>query len=131
MSVIFGIGTDIVQIARIQKIVSRYGVAFAKRILSLEEYKQYQQLPSHQYAHYLAKRFAGKEAVAKALGIGIAKGIAFKDISITNNELGQPIVTYIAKAKQYVLNHNIKQTFISLADERDFAVAFVTITKTG
>ena len=125
---IFGIGTDIVQIARIQKIVSRYGVAFAKRILSKEEYLQYQQLSSNQCAHYLAKRFAGKEAVAKALGIGIANGIAFKDISITNNLLGQPIVSYLGEALQYVIKHDLAQTYISLADERDFAVAFVTIT---
>ncbi len=125
---IFGIGTDIVQIARIQKIVSRYGVAFAKRILSKEEYLQYQQLSSNQCAPYLAKRFAGKEAVAKALGIGIANGIAFKDISITNTVLGQPIVSYLGEALQYVIKHNLAKTYISLADERDFAVAFVTIT---
>lgn len=128
MSTIFGIGTDIVQIARIQKIVLQYGPSFAKRILSIEEDQQYQLLSLHQRVHYLAKRFAGKEAVAKALGIGIAKGIAFKHISITNNELGQPMVSYLDAALQYIIQNNIKQTFISLADERDFALAFVTIT---
>lgn len=127
MNKVFGIGTDIVQVARIKKIVLRYGTAFAKRILSEQEYVQYQNLPSHQYAHYLAKRFAGKEAVAKALGTGISKGVEFKQISITNNALGQPMVSYTGEAAQHILKHNIQETLISLADEQDFAVAFVTL----
>jgi len=139
MNHIFGIGTDIVQINRIYKIVLRYKQAFAKRILSEIEYSYYQNLLSqvnnasmgitqHSAAiHYLAKRFAGKEAVAKALGVGIAQGIAFKDIAIVNNALGKPEVHYLAKAQEFVIKHQIKQTFISLADERDFALAYVTI----
>lgn len=131
MNTLFGIGTDIVQVARIKKIVSRYGVVFARRILSEIEYKLYQELSSHQKIHYLAKRFAAKEAVAKALGTGISKGIAFKDISITNNKNGQPMVIYSGEAQRYAIENNIQETFISLADEQDFAVAFVTILKGG
>lgn len=127
MNKVFGIGTDIVQIARIKKILLRHPEAFAKRILSLEEYTQYQNLNAHQSAHYLAKRFAGKEAVAKALGTGIANGVEFKQISITNNPQGQPIVSYTGVAAQYILKNQIQETLISLADEQDFAVAFVTL----
>ena len=127
MNKLFGIGTDIVQVARIKKIVSRYGAAFARRILSEVEYKIYQDLSTHQQIHYLAKRFAAKEAVSKALGTGISNGIAFKDISITNNSHGQPVVTYLGEAQRYVMKHHIQETFISLADEQDFAVAFVTV----
>lgn len=129
MNTLFGIGTDIVQVARIKKVVERHGEAFAKRILSANEHAQYQSLSEHQKIHYLAKRFAGKEAVAKALGVGISKGILFKEISITNNELGQPQVTYLGEAQAYVLKQEITQTLISLADEQDFAVAFVSVLK--
>lgn len=138
MSTIFGIGTDIVQIGRIAKIVLRYKDAFAKRILSESEYANYTELNNNgkphdnnqvsiAAIHYLAKRFAGKEAVAKALGVGIAQGIAFKDISIMNNSLGRPEVYFLGKAQEYIIAHGIQQTFISLADERDFALAYVTI----
>ena len=125
---IFGVGTDIVQIARIKKAVLKHGDLFAERILSAEEQIQYASLNPHQQVHYLAKRFAGKEAVAKALGTGISKGVEFKQISITNNPAGQPIVSYLGVAQALVSQYQITQTHISLADERDFAVAFVTLT---
>ena len=129
MNKVFGIGTDIVQVARIQKMISRFGIAFAQRILAPKEYAQYEVLASHRCAPYLAKRFAGKEAVAKALGTGIAQGIQFKEIAIINTSLGQPCVVYQGQAAQHILRHHITQTLISLADEKDFAVAFVTLVQ--
>lgn len=75
-----GIGTDIVQIPRIEKILHLYPELFSKRILALKELRQ------------LAKRFAAKEAVSKAFGVGIGQGINFKDIIILNDDLGKPLV---------------------------------------
>jgi holo-[acyl-carrier protein] synthase len=121
---ILGIGTDMVERARVTKLMNRFGQKFIERILSSEEQ---QILEKHaEPSGYIAKRFAAKEAVAKALGTGIGV-VAFNEISITNLPNGKPIVNFVGKSKDYVQIFNIKDIMISLSDEKAYALAFVVI----
>jgi holo-[acyl-carrier protein] synthase len=119
---IIGIGTDMVQQSRIRLLYERYGERFINRILSLDEQRIFNTL--NQPCAFLAKRFAAKEAVSKALGIGIGEKLAFNEISVTNLSSGQPQVTLLGKAEILGINKSIH---ISLSDEKDYALAFVVI----
>lgn len=118
----YGIGTDIVEIARIASLYERFGDRFAKRILSEAEFELF--VRQHYSMSFLAKRFAGKEAVAKALGTGIGAQVAFTEISITNQPNGRPIVELLGKAHNLYADLNINTLSISLSDERLYALAF-------
>ncbi len=120
-----GIGTDIVQIARIKTALERHGQRFAERILHNNELEIY-----HQHNHsvsYLAKRFAAKEAAAKALGTGIGKQVSLTEIQTLNDSLGKPMIQYHGKTKEFVDKQGIVQTFLSLSDEKDYAIAYVIL----
>ena len=124
---IFGIGTDIVSIKRMQDNVEKHGTKFAERILSNEELEEY-----HRYnepARLLAKRFAVKEAASKAMGTGFRDGISLKHIFVTHNDLGKPILNFIDVAKDFLLTNNINQSHVSISDEQDYAVAYVMLEK--
>jgi|TARA_B100000768_G_C11209378_1_gene345315 holo-[acyl-carrier protein] synthase len=116
---IFGIGVDIVDLDRIKKIYSRYGDKFAYKILNNKEIKSFNL--SKNKPSFLAKRFAAKEAIGKALGIGILNGFLLKNILIVNDDLGKPIAK-LNKRKEFELYYN-KIIHISISDERKFAVA--------
>jgi holo-[acyl-carrier protein] synthase len=122
---IIGVGTDIVQIGRIEAILKKYGDFFKKRILTDSELKQLQKLPIKKHACFVAKRFAAKESISKALGIGIGAGLRFKDITILNNDIGQPYVHITSEGwsnfKQYKIN-------LSLSDDYPIAIAFTVIS---
>lgn len=117
---IVGIGTDIVSVDRVRAVVERYADAFPRKILNAEEMSAYRSSTSK--AAYLSRRFAAKEAVAKALGTGLT-GIGLKDIVITHDPLGKPLVSFTANAKQKLGAHDLL-VHISISDERDYAVAF-------
>jgi len=116
---VFGIGIDIVELKRVDLIYSKYGDKFAKKILSNSELKNFQD--SNDKISLLAKRFAAKEAVGKALGIGILNGILLKNIFITHDRLGKPLVK-INNTKKLKL-HLDKIIHISISDEKKYAVA--------
>ncbi|SKA71803.1 holo-[acyl-carrier protein] synthase [Thiothrix eikelboomii] len=122
---ILGIGTDIVEIARIDRLLERQAERFIERILHPHELAYLAQI--HQPAAWLAKRFATKEAVAKALGTGIGQAASFVEIETRHTELGQPIIhlhgTSLATAKQL----GVTSIQVSIADEREYAVAFVIL----
>ncbi len=120
---IIGIGTDIVKISRIGNLHDKRGKNFAKRILSALELEKYQQ--SSVKKHFLAKKWAAKEAVSKALGTGFSQGIIFTDITIDHNTQGQPLVLLTGKAKQHAQLIGIKKWSISISDEKNYAIAFV------
>jgi holo-[acyl-carrier protein] synthase len=124
---ILGIGCDLIDIKRVAKLYEENSEKFLARILSLEEKTQFNSLNTNiknQYS-YLAKRFAGKEAVSKAFGIGIGS-LSFVDISILNDEKGAPYVIIPPKFQFQSYNHfDIK---ISLSDEENMALAFVVIS---
>ena len=120
---IVGIGTDIAEIERVEKVLARSGDAFAERILTPVELAIYRE--RKQSGRFLAKRFAAKEAAAKALGTGIAQGVTFQDFIITNDEYGKPILTLENKARELAADRAIQAIHLSISDERHYAVATV------
>ncbi|MEY4463529.1 MAG: 4-phosphopantetheinyl transferase [Pseudomonadota bacterium] len=121
---LIGIGTDIVQIPRIEKILHSYPELFAKRILASKELRQFVLLDKTSHTTFLAKRFAAKEAVSKAFGVGIGQGINFKDITILNDDLGKPIVEVNSSYTKKYSSFNIH---LSLSDDYPVCVAFAVI----
>ena len=123
---IVGIGVDLCEIARIRDAIARYGNGFAARILESREFDAYQALNPSAKPAFLAKRFAAKEAVAKALGTGIGRGFGFHDIAVDHDELGRPVVRLnpnshvLSEARQHRIH-------VSISDERSHAIAFCTI----
>ena len=122
---IYGIGTDLVDLERIKKIKSLS--TFARKILGNQEFKKYQQLPDGYNQSYIGKQFAGKEAFVKALGTGFKKPIFPRDIQILRNSFGQPEVLLSDEAKSYVENLGITKTHVSLADESNHLIAFAVL----
>ena len=126
---IFGIGTDLIRIQRLQDSIDRFGERFARRILMPEEFEMY---PGRRYkARFLAMRFAGKEAVAKALGTGFAHGIWVRDIGIVHNDWGKPDVIFSARGAQRCAELGVGHCLISLADEGGFAIAYALAMTRG
>ncbi len=134
------IGTDIIEIDRIGQSLSRQGDRLVRRILVPSEREKFESFNNEPLKiAFLAKRWCAKEAIAKALGTGIAKGVGFQEIEITHDELGAPqvVLHHGAGAPQVVLHHGAlsrlhaigaTKALISLSDERQFAVAFCTLT---
>ena len=122
---IYGIGTDLVDLDRIKKIKSLS--TFARKILGNQELQKYQQLTDGYNQSYIGKQFAGKEAFVKALGTGFKKPVFPKDIQILRNSYGQPEVLLSDEAKSYVENLGITKTHVSLADESNHLIAFAVL----
>ena len=123
---IIGIGVDLCEIARIHDAVKRHGDHLAKRILAAEELTEFNQLNPLMQAGFLAKRFAAKEAIAKALGTGIGCGFGFRDITVSHDELGKPLV--ILNSENATLSSTCRSRIhLSISDERTHAIAFCTI----
>jgi len=122
---IFGIGTDIVEIIRIQSAIEKHGNGFAKKILSEYEYNIF--LEKKQSAAFLAKRFAAKEAAAKAFGIGFRKGLSLQHIEVVNDKNGAPTFKFYEQAKNLIIINQITNIRLSLSDEKNYAIAFVTM----
>ncbi len=122
---IYGIGTDIVRVARMRESLDRHGEKFARRILTPSEFEEFQCDPRP--AHFLAKRFAAKEATAKALGTGFASGLSPRQIGVTHDANGKPLLEYLERAAELCLSLGISASHVSIADEEDHAVAFVTL----
>lgn len=122
---IFGIGTDIVEVSRIGASIEEFGDAFAKRILADSELASYQQ--SQIKARFLAKRFAAKEAFSKALGTGLRAPATFQNISVSHDSLGKPILVFAADLQIFMQAKNITHTHISISDEKNLAAAFVVL----
>ena len=127
MNNIFGIGTDIVDVSRMKKLLSN-NKKFKNRIFSENEIK-YCEKQSDKIASY-SKRFAAKEAFSKALGTGISNGISFKEISINNSKNGAPFIQLIGKTRSIIKNIIKKKNkiYFSLSDEKKYALAMVVIS---
>ena len=125
---IINIGTDIIDIRRIKKTIKKYGDKFKNRCFHKSEIlKSENRLKT---AESYSKRYAAKEACAKALGTGLARGVFWKDIEVINNEFGKPIILLHNKALNFLNkmdkdnNLNIE---LSLSDEKNYAIANVVI----
>ena len=123
---IYGIGTDIVSVDRIKKLQKNKN--FLERIFSKEEVLKCSKLIN--YNNCYAKRFAAKEAFAKALGTGISNGVNFNEIIVMNEKNGKPFIKIIGKTLKIIKKKFKKKIKIalSLSDEKKYAVAFVTIS---
>ena len=123
---IYGIGIDIIDIRRIKRVINKYGNRFKKKCFHEHEIiksdARFNSIESY------AKRYAAKEACAKALGTGLARGVFWKDIEVRNNQYGKPYIILHNNAKKFIKKSNDK-IVLSLSDEKDFAIANVIIFK--
>ena len=124
---IFGIGTDIVEIKRIEDIASLD--KFASKILSKNEIDFYNSLNDTKRIRYISKQFAAKEAISKALGTGISNDAQFKNIEILRDDQGAPIFNALNKLENVMSLLGITKTHVSLADERNYAIAIAVLEK--
>jgi holo-[acyl-carrier protein] synthase len=121
--VIFGVGTDVVEIARIEKALGRWGERFAERILCAPELGLFRK--HIKPASYLAKRFAAKEAFTKALGTGIHAPANWHGVWVVNLPSGKPTLQFSPPLAQLLQQKAINRTHLTLSDER--GVAFATV----
>lgn len=119
------VGTDIIKVERIDAVVARLGDRFVKRILTETEREEYQN--SGIPIALLAKRFAAKEAVAKALGTGIGRGVSWQDIQIEHSDTGAPLVVLSGGAERVASARGGSRVEISIADEAEYVVAFAVL----
>lgn len=124
---IYGIGTDLVSIKRIEDTLFRFGDRFLHRILNEEEVAEYAK--SSQPARFMAKRFAAKEAFSKAFGTGIGEIVGWHDIRVTHDALGKPQIETSDALRKVLAMKQIVHSHISITDETEQAMAFVVIEK--
>lgn len=128
---IYGIGTDIIRIQRIEAALERNGERFAEKILGpleLEKYHRRQQQVAARGIRFLATRFAAKEAFSKAIGLGMRMPMSWRAMQTVNAPSGKPIVVTSGALKDF-MDSNRLQAQVSITDETDYAVAFVIIEK--
>jgi holo-[acyl-carrier protein] synthase len=121
-----GIGTDLLDQRRIAKVIDNHGERFARRILTSQELLLWAE-KAHS-VNFLAKRFAAKEAISKALGTGIAQGISFQHMNIYADDLGKPVVELSSKALSRVQSMGGKRILLSLSDEGEMILAFAVLS---
>ncbi len=121
---IIGIGTDIVSVARIEAACARHS-GFAERILSTQELSEYA-TQAHP-ARFLSKRFAAKEALAKATGHGLRHPVSLHRITVSHDQLGKPVLLFDEELSVFLSKLGMVRHHLSLSDERDTAVAFVIL----
>lgn len=125
---VVAIGVDILDASRIATVCARHGHKFVQRVLTAAEQLEYQQRADKN--NYLAKQYAAKEALAKALGTGIAKGVGFQQLEILRDEQGAPQVNLYAAAAVRLTQLGAKRALISLSDEGQQIVAFALLSRT-
>ena len=128
---IIGIGSDIIDTRRIERVINKYGRKFKLRCFSKVEIKRSESVRNSINSY--AKRYAAKEACAKALGTGLARGIFWKDISVINDIYGKPSIKLYGNALNFLnnLSNNKCSIFLSLSDEKIYAIANVIIYQTN
>ena len=122
---IFGIGTDLVDLDRIKAMKSHDG--FAAKILGPLEMEKYKKLKEDSKILYLGKQFAAKESLVKALGTGFRDPIFPKDIQVLRNDVGKPEVIFSDAVESYVQDLGITKSHVSLADESNHLIAFAIL----
>jgi len=124
---IFGIGTDILEVARIERVYRRYGDRFASRLLLDAERGWFEK--SANKVRFLGMRFAAKEAIAKALGTGFANGIWVRDVGSVPNERGQPQVIYSERGKAVCAELGVGEGHLTLTDEAGLIIAVAVLLR--
>lgn len=128
---IYGIGTDLIQISRIEAALARNGERFAEKILGPEELEKFRRRRAKVEARglrFLASRFAAKEAFAKAIGLGMRMPMTWRAMQTLNAPSGKPVVVTTGALKEFMERNNLTAQ-VSITDEADYAVAFVIVEK--
>ncbi|MBC3932871.1 holo-ACP synthase [Undibacterium curvum] len=126
---IYGIGNDITRVDRMQLALQRSGPRFAEKILGAQEWQIYQQRAAQselRAMHYLATRFAAKEAFGKAIGTGVRLPMTLKNLQTLNDAQGKPVLHYSDTLASWMQTQRLK-AHVSLSDEKDYALAFVVV----
>lgn len=124
---IFGIGVDMVQVARLESGLARFGEHYADRLLAPEEHADFFAAP--QPARFLAKRFAAKEAFSKAAGTGLRGPLHLRNLAVTHTELGQPGFSLHPELQHWLNQAGITRHHLSISDEQEYVIAFVVLEK--
>ncbi|MCH6573557.1 MAG: holo-ACP synthase [Proteobacteria bacterium] len=122
---IFGVGTDILELARIQETYNRFGEHFVHRILMEEEREQFRQ--SKWPVRFLAMHFAAKEATVKAMGTGFSHGMWIRDVGIVNNDWGRPEIIWSGRGQHVCEGLGIAGGHVSLSDDAGLILAFAVV----
>ncbi len=122
---IFGVGTDIVELSRVQAVYERFGERFVQRLLMDEEAELFRR--SKHPVRFLAMRFAAKEATVKAMGTGFAHGVWIRDVGITANDWGRPLVIWSERGQRVCDRLGIGKGHVSLTDDAGLVVAFAVV----
>jgi len=123
--VIYGVGTDLVEIGRVERALARFGERFAERILCEPELRRFREHAKP--AAYLAKRFAAKEAFTKALGTGIRAPANWHGVWVSNQRSGKPQLEYSAALAALLETRGVQRAHLTLTDERGMAAATVIL----
>lgn len=119
------IGCDIVEIERISSALDKHGERFAKRVLTPSEFEIYTTHATP--VHFLARRYAAKEAVGKAFGTGIGELLSFQDISVHRGSKGRPVVKPSDRAFEQLKQQGYSDILVSISDEKNYAMAFAML----
>lgn len=124
---IYGIGADLVEPARVALLLEKYGERFARRVLSAAEWPAYQAAARREL--FLAGRFAAKEAFSKALGTGLRHPATLRAISVLQDRLGKPFLAFAPALERLLRERSIVAHHLSLSHERSLACAVVVLEK--
>jgi holo-[acyl-carrier protein] synthase len=124
---IYGIGVDMVKVARLEKGLSRYGMHYADRLLAPEEHPAF--FAATDPARFLAKRFAAKEAFAKAAGTGLRHPVHLRSLAVTHTPLGQPGLRFHHELETWLHKRGIAGHHLSISDEAEYVIAYVVLEK--
>ncbi|MEM1173446.1 MAG: holo-ACP synthase [Pseudomonadota bacterium] len=124
---IYGVGTDVVELARVQATYDRFGDHFVRRLLMPEEQALFAK--SKTPVRFLAMRFAGKEAAVKAMGTGFAHGVWIRDVGISSNTWGRPLIIWSERGRAVCDRLGIGEGHVSLTDDAGLIIAFAVVEK--
>lgn len=122
---IFGVGTDICELSRVQQTYDRFGDRFVRRLLMDEEQQLFAK--SRWPVRFLAMRFAAKEAAVKAMGTGFAHGMWIRDVGVVNNEWGRPMLIWSERGQRVCEQLGIGEGHVSLSDDAGLIIAFAVV----
>lgn len=122
---IYGVGTDICELSRVQQTYDRFGDHFVRRLLMDEEQPLFEK--TRWPVRFLAMRFAAKEAAVKAMGTGFAHGMWIRDVGVVNNEWGRPMIIWSERGQKVCEQLGIGEGHVSLSDDAGLIIAFAVV----
>jgi holo-[acyl-carrier protein] synthase len=128
---IYGIGTDIVQISRVEAALARSGERFAEKILGPQELEKYHARRAKNAVRglrFLATRFSAKEAFSKALGLGMRMPMTWRLAQMLNDPSGKPVIVCSGVLEEFMRQNKLSAQ-VTISDEADYGVAFVIVTQ--